>query len=344
MAETSFEFKDREDGMAFLKQKQAEIDAQKAEEARLEQEKQLTTDPKIAESTIKVDKNKNVDNEQIETKENENAAPKKTWQELLQEEVELSKKQEEEKEFKDFMNDELVKTLYNIKKSGKDPKEFVKTLHSVDPTSFTEKQLFEASISEEKNENGQPLTEQEVEEKWEQFQSMPKSIQQKVIDTQRNEYQKKYDDTAKSFKKADENPYLESAKKATEELVTFVGKLVGTKVFGVDITDNIAKDLYKEASEQLKTTFNGSVYDSKGALEKAISIKMLPSLVNEVKKAADTDAKLELFKHFNTPSSSGKPVQTTEIVQKSKEELQKEALDAHAQRAADPFGIKNKTN
>lgn len=342
MTETSFEFKDREDGMAFLKQKQAEIDAKKAEDLRLEQEQQAAAskEPVIVEPP-KVEPKEEEVKEEIETPAVE---VKKNWKELLQEEDELRRQKEEEEEIKELVKDDLIKTLYNIKKSGQDVKEFVKTLHSTDPSSFTEKQLFEASIVGEKNENGEPLSESEIEEKWEQFQLMPKSIQQKLIDTQRSEYQKRYEDVSKSFKKSDENPYIEPAKKATEELMTSIGNLVGKKLFGVDITDNIAKDLYREASEQLKTTVKGTAYDAKVALEKAISIKMLPSLVKEAQKAATTDAKFELFKQFNTPSSSGKPVQTTEIVQKSKEELQREALEAHAQRAADPFGIKKQSN
>jgi hypothetical protein len=45
-----------------------------------------------------------------------------------------------------------------------------------------------------------------------------------------------------------------------------------------------------------------------------------------------------LFKQFNTPSSTGKPVVTSPVV-KTKAEEQAEKMQAHAQRYANPFGL-----
>lgn len=335
--ENENKFQTRADGDAFLKQMQSEIDAENAAKAEAQNLESQEKEADVV-KTEEVDTTKEV--VVSEEKEIIQTEPVKNWKDLLDEELALKAAEDKRKEYDELLEDDLAKTLLEAKKQGKDIKSVLKALSETDPSSFSEKQLFEMVLNGEKGEDGQPLTQADIDEKYEQFQTLPKSAQEKLIKSQKIELEQKFNEATKALKSNPQNPYLESAKKANEDLLVAVDQLAGKKVFGAEVTHKIAKELYVEAKEQLKTAFNGKEFNVSAALEKAIAIKMLPYLVSDAAKKANTEAKLELFKQFNTPSASGKPVVTTEQLPKSKDQLEQEKFDAHAARHSDPMGIR----
>jgi hypothetical protein len=320
----------RADADRMLRETQERIEKEIAAKEQAEKEKSEKVEPKVEEKAPEV--------KAEETPVVPEVEDKKTWQDLLAEEHEQKLAEEKRKQFESLYEDELAKTILEAKRQGKDVRQVLKALAETDPSDFTEKDLFTMTLSGEKNEDGEPLSEYEIDEKYEQFQAMPKSIQNRIIETQKAELENKFKEATKVFSVTPQSEYADAAKKATEELISVIDNMAGKTLYGFDITKNIAKELYKEASEQLKTTFNGGNFNVELAVEKAISVKMLPHLLNHTAKKAETDAKIELFKQFNTPSATGKPVITSPVV-KSKAEEQAEKLQAHANRYANPFGL-----
>jgi len=331
MPETENLLQSRADADRMLRETQERIEKEIEAKEEAERNKSNPPAPQAPEAK-QVDELKNPANPVIPEDEN------KTWKDLLADEHEKNIEAERKKQFESLYEDELAKTILEAKKQGKDIRQVLKALSETDPSQYTEKDLFKMSLAGELNEDGEPLTEYDIDEKYEQFQALPKSLQNKLIENQRVELEGKFKEATKVFTVNTKNEYADAAKKATEELISVIDEMAGKTLYGLDITKNIAKELYIEASEQLKTTFNGSNFDAKLAIEKAFSVKMLPHLLNQTAKKADTDAKIELFKQFNTPSSTGKPVVTSPVV-KTKAEEQAEKMQAHAQRYANPFGL-----
>lgn len=331
MPETENLLQSRADADRMLRETQDRIEGEMA--AKEEAQKNKSNAPAV--ETVEAKRN---EEPVVPAVENVSTDETKTWQDLLADDHEKNIAEEKKKQFESLYDDELAKTILEAKKQGKDIRQVLKALSETDPSQFTEKDLFKMSMSGELNEDGEPLADYEIDDKFEQFQSLPKSIQNKLIEGQRIELENKFKEATKVFTVKPQNEYAEAAKKATEELFSVIDEMAGKTMYGLDITKNIAKELYIEASEQLKTTFNGSEFNAKLAVEKAFSVKMLPHLLNETAKRADTDAKIELFKQFNTPSSTGKPV-VTSPVSKTKADEQAEKMQAHAQKYANPFGL-----
>lgn len=324
------------DGKAFLLEMQAKLDAEAAarETAAAAPQTPAAEEPIVNSVEAEATPEEIVSNVEVQ----------KTWKDLLEDELAVKEQEERKADMQELLNDELAKTLLEAKKQGKDIRSVLKALSETDPNDFTEKQLFEMALNGEKNEYGEPLSEYEITEKYEQFQTLPKSVQEKLMVSQKQELEQKFNDATKVLKAKSENPYMDAAKQANENLLVTVDKLVGRNVFGVEVTAKIAKELYVEAVSQLKTTINGNVFNVESAIEKAISVKMLPYLISDAQKKANTEAKIELFKQFNSPSSSGKPVVTTAQTPKSKDQISQDSLNAHAARYSDPFGINKNTN
>jgi hypothetical protein len=293
-----------------------------------------------------------IETEPTETEPATPTEPAKNWKDILAdekaEEERVAKEAARLKKAEEIENDELYNFINNLRQQGKDDKQIKKAIKDIveaDPSEYSEQELFEMTIANELNEYGDPLTKEEKESQYELFKTMSKSVQDRTLSAQKAELENRFKEATKLFapKSNDVDPAtIESAKVAYDTLMVSLDEMVGKEVLGVNITNKIAIELHNEAKNQLKLTFKGGNYDPQSALDNALAIKLLPHIVkDEVRKAESATAK-RLFKEFHSPSATGKPIVTTpRETPKSESEKVKDQMDSYTKRQNDPMGLKN---
>lgn len=294
-----------------------------------------------------------------ETKKENEVPSIKNWKDVLEEEEKVAKEEKEkadkialaQKRVEDLENDELYKTIDALRSQGKDEKEIKKVLKSFleyEPSEYTDKDLFELAIKEEVNDDGEPLSQYEIDDKYEQFLTMPKKVQEGTLSAQRAMLDAKYEDVKKLIQPKAQATlnYTEAETQAINDLMSLTDEVVGQEIMGANVTTTMAKELYTLAKKFLPTTYDGKGYDATTAFKNAWTIKMLPFIVKEEAKATEHATMKKLFKEFHAPSATGKPVETNPsvvVALTEQQRLEQDMKDKIAQRS-DPFGMKQKIN
>lgn len=330
--------------MDALKEIQAQIDAQGKESVVAETPAETKVETPIANET-KVET-------PIEGKVETSEETQKDWKEILSEQkAEAEAKAKEDAlraKLEKLEEDNLYKFIDNLREEGKSEKEIkkaVKALIDSDPEDYTERELFDMTLAGELNEDGEPLTEYEKEAQFEMFKTMPKSVQERTLSAQKAELENRFNEASKIFAPNNsglEAKVAESSKVAYDGLMSSLDELVGKEILGVNITNKIAVELHKEAVKQLKSSFNGTDYDVQTALDNALAIKLLPHIVKDEVKKAESNVTKRLFKEFHSPSATGKPIVSNSTTSKTDLEKTAEQMEEFAKRNSDPFGVKNK--
>jgi hypothetical protein len=300
----------------FLKEGQELVEKQNALPQEVVDEKNVVdenidTVPPEKEDEEKTDEEKQVEIEQKRTE------AKKTWQELedarlAQEDLLAAKKVVDE--------DEFIKGYAKAKALGKQ-KEYLKvhaSIEDIDIEKLSDKDLYLMTLENE------DLTQDEKEDSFESFLSLPKSIQNKTIEAKRNELAEGKSKLSQQL--SVHNPFAEHAPKAIAEIHSAIDDLVGTEWNGVDVTPQIAANIAKDAKNLLKAyaKADGS-FDAATALEVAKMKNMFSLAVSVHGRQQASEAKKEVFKEFVNPdakTTSGGGNKTLTKMQQATAELE----------------------
>ena len=306
--------------------------AEIAEQAqRLEKAVEMEVAAKVAQESAA---QQNLSQENVEANtEKVEAEETKDWRDIIREKDEKIKKEEEEREFKELMNDPIVKTIYKAKKNGQNPLEVIKNIPSLDVNNVTEEQLFRMSVQNE------DLSEAEIQDRFESFMYQPESIRKAIFEAKKAELKSAQDEMyseSKEFQAIKEN-----GTKALAYLDDATEKLKGVEIGGVKITKALQAEIFQKATTLLPAFKQGTQFESEKALELAVRDIMYPHIVNQTAKIAESDAKRSAFKEIHNPDGKGQPIATGVATSKTDIQIQEEALKAHLERQRNPFGTKN---
>jgi hypothetical protein len=286
------------------------------------------------EAAAKVAQEQKATNQEAESVENkeEKEEDSKSWRDIITQKEEEKRKKEEEDDFRKLMEDPIVKTIYKAKKNGQNPLEVIKNIPTVNLEDVSDEQLFRMSVQ------GEDLTEDEIQDRFDNFMYQPESIRKAIFDSKKAE-----------LKKAQEEIYSESKEfqaikdngtKALAYLDDATEKLKGVEVGGVKITKALQAEIFQKASTLLPAFKQGTQFEADKALELAVRDIMYPHIVNQTAKIAESDAKRAAFKEIHNPDAKGQPIATGTAAAKSDAQVQDEALNAYLERQRNPFGIK----
>lgn len=266
-------------------------------------------------------------NKAIEEKED------KDWRDIIKEKEEKKRKEEEENEFKQLMNDPIVKTIYKAKKNGQNPLEVIKNIPTFNADELSEEQLFRMSIQ------GEELSEDEIQDRFDNFMYQPESIRKAIFDSKKAELRKAQEEIyseSKEFQAIKEN-----GTKALAYLDDATEKLKGVEVGGMKITKALQAEIFQKATTLLPAFKQGNQFEAEKALELAVRDIMYPHIVNQTAKIAESEAKRAAFKEIHNPDAKGQPIATGVAASKSDIQVQEEALNAYLEKQRNPFGVKN---
>jgi hypothetical protein len=286
------------------------------------------------EAAAKVAQEQKATNQEADSTENkeEKEEDSKSWRDIITQKEEEKRKKEEEDDFRKLMEDPIVKTIYKAKKNGQNPLEVIKNIPTVNLEDVSDEQLFRMSVQ------GEDLTEDEIQDRFDNFMYQPESIRKAIFDSKKAE-----------LKKAQEEIYSESKEfqaikdngtKALAYLDDATEKLKGVEVGGVKITKALQAEIFQKASTLLPAFKQGTQFEADKALELAVRDIMYPHIVNQTAKIAESDAKRAAFKEIHNPDAKGQPIATGTAAAKSDAQVQDEALNAYLERQRNPFGIK----
>jgi hypothetical protein len=302
-----------------------------AEVAEMAQRVEKAVEMEAAAKVAQEQKAANQEAESVDNKE-EKEEDSKSWRDIITQKEEEKRKKEEEEEFKKLMEDPIVKTIYKAKKNGQNPLEVIKNIPTVNLEDVSDEQLFRMSVQ------GEDLTEDEIQDRFDNFMYQPESIRKAIFDSKKAE-----------LKKAQEEIYSESKEfqaikdngtKALAYLDDATEKLKGVEVGGVKITKALQAEIFQKASTLLPAFKQGTEFEANKALELAVRDIMYPHIVNQTAKIAESDAKRAAFKEIHNPDAKGQPIATGTAAAKSDAQVQDEALNAYLERQRNPFGIK----
>lgn len=253
------------------------------------------------------------------------------WREVLAKKQEEERKAKEAAEWEELKNDDLFKTLYNAKKSGAKMIDVIKTIQSTNVDDFTEDDLVAMAFK------GESLDEHELAAKIEAFKEQPKLIKDAFLEKQREELRKSQTnilDNSAEIKKL-----KESYDVALTDLDVAAENLKGTLIGNQKITKALQAEIFHKASSFLPAFKSGNTYNAKAAFDSAVRDVMFSHIMNDVKTAAVSDAKKEVFKEIHNPDAKGTPLASGVAATKTDIQIQEDALKAHLEKQANPFGI-----
>lgn len=256
----------------------------------------------------------------------------KDWRDVIREKEEKRKREEEEKEFKDLMNDPIIKTIYKAKKNGQNPLEVIKNIPTFNADELSDEQLFRLSVQ------GENLSEDEIQERFDNFMYQPESIRKQIFDSKKAELKQAQEEIYSESKEF--QAIKESGSKALAYLDDATEKLKGVEVGGVKITKALQAEIFQKASALLPAFKQGTQFEAEKALELAVRDIMYPHILNQTAKFAESDAKRAAFKEIHNPDAKGQPIATGVASSKTDAQIQDEALNAYLERQRNPFGIK----
>jgi hypothetical protein len=305
--------------------------AQIAEMAqRVEKAVEMETAAKVAQEQ-KVE----VPQEEMEAAANKAVEDKeevKDWRDIIKQNEEKKRKEEEENEFRKLMEDPIVKTIYKAKKNGQNPLEVIKNIPSLNVDEVTEEQLFRMSVQ------GEDLTEDEIQDRFDNFMYQPESIRKAIFDSKKAELKQAQEEIYSESKEF--QAIKDSGTKALAYLDDATEKLKGVEVGGVKITKALQAEIFQKATTLLPAFKQGTQFEADRALELAVRDIMYPHIVNQTAKIAESDAKRAAFKEIHNPDAKGQPIATGVASSKTDAQIQDEALNAYLERQRNPFGIK----
>lgn len=210
--------------------------------------------------------------------------------------------------YESIVSDPIIDAYLSIKTSGKDIKEFISLLSTVDPKTMTPEQLYKHELSKE------GLTSEEIEIEMARFEEQSpyqkKLLANKIakdIEAENaeklNRFKANTDQERQSQEKAKvEN--LERLDKATKDAV-------GQEWFGLKITEEMAIAAKDGAINQYAVRNQDGSYNMEESLKANIKLKYFNTIVKTAVTAAKNKTKEEMLKQVSNPSlneTNAKPV------------------------------------
>ena len=332
----------KEDMMKIQQERESEktqepTEEQKAAAAAMEAERMKASAEMDAVAKAAKEQAKEPIVEQAESKEQKGVEEKaeesiKDWRDIIAEKEEKKRKEEEEAEFKKLLEDPIFKTIYKAKKNGQNPLEVLKTIPTVSADEMSEEQLFRLSVQ------GEDLTEDEIQDRFDNFMYQPESIRKAIFDSKKAELKKAQEEIYSESKEF--QAIKESGTKALAYLDDATEKLKGAEIGGVKITKALQAEIFQKASSLLPAFKSGNQFEAEKALDLAVRDIMYPHIVSQTAKAAESDAKRAAFKEIHNPDAKGQPIATGVATSKTDLQIQEEALNAYLEKQRNPFGIK----
>jgi hypothetical protein len=336
--------------MTISEQKLADINAELEAEAKAAEANQPTPEElaakqaeykRIEDERIAAEKAKALENETEEEKTKrltlENTANKKSFEDLIKEDEVAKAKAERVAKAEKLLENPMMKSLMDFADAGLTPDQIAETITSIkqlDPKDISDKDLFMRKIANEKNEDGQLLSEEEKNDAYEAFLTQPKTVQNQFNEAERAELTKKHEEAKTKLNIV--NPlkaaFDENATKSMELIYSKAKELIGTDFKGLTITPEIAIEFYNEALIQLKSNANNDgTFDTQKPITNALKIVTYDKLEAIAKENGVKEGLKKAFEKTYSPSEDGKPAAVVNSQNKSAEELEDEAIEKERQ-------------
>jgi hypothetical protein len=236
-----------------------------------------------------------------ETTQDESQVVQKTWKEILAEQEEQESQNRTIEKAKKLAENPIMKLALEASERGEDWLTIVNSIASVDVDKISDEQLFKNSLQ------GQKLSEDEVEEAWEDFQSQRDYLKKPLLESEKNKIRQQVEEKRNQFKlgsKQDIN-YSEVKTKADNSLEALLDKLPN-EVEGVKLTTERKAELFKEARRFYATYLDKdkNSIDVGEAFETAFAKLSKNSWKKDIAEKAKSDGRKEAFDKTHNPNAN----------------------------------------
>jgi hypothetical protein len=295
-----------------------EIALEEKEKAdKLEAEKGETEEQKLA---------------RIEAEKEKDKAPEKTWEQLLEEDeanrVALKKQARLEK----LQTSKMANLFLELEEEGKsieDIASIASKLKGFDTKDLTDEQLFMLIVADEKNADGEALSEEEKAYAYKEFKELKPSVQKTALEAKRAEVETKRNAEVEKLTN-DKKTALTKVNECLPLIKSKSAEIYGKEINGVLMTHELTKEFNLEASRQLigSTDAKGDI-NTELAIKNALKIVLFDTIEANAKEAGIKAGKEEAFKVNHNPSEDGKIAKSASVAKKTTQELEDDALAAY---------------
>lgn len=264
--------------------------------------------------------------EETQEKGKEEAKPaqtEKTWKEIQAEYEAEEAEKLRIKELEELANDDFIKEYKKAKNAGVDIKTFVNSIADVDVSLISEENLFKNSLADKK------MSQDELEEAWEEFKTQKDYIKEAYLDKERNKITAQVEEKRKLLK--GKSPIQNADviySEAKSGLDNILERVVNTKVDGVVVTPKMALDLMKLVPKFFATSMKDGKVDVSDAFDTAFAKLAKTQWRDELIAQGETKGLEKAFKEKHSPDANSM------VASKKKVEVTKEEKEEEAWRAA----------
>jgi hypothetical protein len=247
---------------------------------------------------------------------------------------EEKKAEERERELlKKAKENPISKVVLEAVEKGDDVSKVLEAIKTTKPEDYSERQLFEMTLSAEDRAG-------DIDELFENFNSMPVSVKTALIEGKRNELKAQYEAVLNGFNS--QSRQFETLMKAVPDGINSrVKELIGKEIEGIDITPALAVKIAEEAFDiaALSRYHNGGEYNFDLLMNHATRAIIAPAREKNIAKEAASAATRAVFEKVHSPDG-GSADKGKQVASKTKLDADLEALQKYAE-SRNPFGKKN---
>lgn len=303
-------------------------DAAKIEADRLAEEERLRIENE------KKNENKGELSEEVQEAarlEEEKKNPKKTIEEILNEAKEKEAQERKEARLKKMSESKAVNLFFELEEEGKDINEIASIyskLKDFDTKDLTDDDIIAQIANEERDENGNPLSQEALEEQIETLKAMPKKAQTALIEQKRAAMEKSKQEFIDKYQ-TPKGKAIETIKEVLPIIDNKAIEIYGKEQYGVIMDEQLTVSFRQEAQRQIVScTKHDGTIDSEKVVSNALKIALFDKIQEASAEASRKAALKEAFDANHSPSSDTRPVKGKTGTEKTREQQEDEALKA----------------
>ena len=226
----------------------------------------------------------------------------KTYDEIIAEKEQIKAEAKQKELLEKAKGNKAGKLVLEAIDRGEDVTKVLTALQTSNPKDFSEKDLFVMTLSEEERQG-------DIDELFENFNSMPGSVKTALIEGKRKELTAQYEAVLEGLNNRNDKEIEVLMKTVPEGINSRVKSLVGTKIEGIEITPNLAVKIAERAFEDatLSRYRKGGEFDFERLMEDVTGAIMAPAYRQAVAAKAKKEATAEAFEAIHSPDGKGTP-------------------------------------